>query len=354
MTYAVDCFEWSGSNSFIERAQTAENLAARLDDEIGKHPDQTQVLIGHSHGGSVCMLACKYMKVARPQIVTLATPFIELDASDRPSRQSLGRYFADWVRTLSLFSFFYVYGAAFLSSLAALAAVVLTPRSPHAPRQVINFPYTDVFYLLPYSWLHNRWVIFLLPMPIAYAVYSKARQWAETALDVGWAIGGLTQVHPSTSMLVLRGVDDEAALTLAAGAIGNRLSEPVSVLLTYAFLLVWAVLAIIWVFPSPSVSEGFFDWIRVLFITFVPYVWLVDFLGCAFKSVYGRELLPWSLGLQIRSHSAPDHSGKLSVLTLPYRGRKRPLRHAIYDHELATKTIASWIDGGFQLSPVLS
>jgi hypothetical protein len=140
----------------------------------------------------------------------------------------------------------------------------------------------------------------------------------------------------------------------AAGAFGNRLSEPVSVLLTYGFLFVWAVLAIIWVFPSPSLSEGMSDWIRVLFMTFVPYVWLVDFLGCAFKSVYGRELLPWSLGLQVRSHSAPDHSGKLSVLTFPYRGRKRPLRHGIYDHELATKTIASWIDGRFQLSPVLS
>jgi len=127
------------------------------------------------------MLACKYMKVARPQIVTLAIPFIELDASDRPSRTSLGRFFADWVRTLSLFSFFYVYGALFLSLLAALAAAALTP---HIPKQVLHFPYTDAFYLLPYSWLHNRWVLFLLPMPIAYAVYFKARQWAETSLDV--------------------------------------------------------------------------------------------------------------------------------------------------------------------------
>ena len=68
LTYAVDTFEWSGSNSFIERAQAAERLAARLDDEIAEYPGQTQVLIGHSHGGTVCMLACKYMKVARPQI----------------------------------------------------------------------------------------------------------------------------------------------------------------------------------------------------------------------------------------------------------------------------------------------
>jgi hypothetical protein len=353
IAYAVDSFEWSGSNSFIERAEAAERLAVRLDDEISKHPCQTQVLIGHSHGGTVCMLACKYAKAARPQIVTLATPFIELDGSDRLSRQSLGRFFADWVRTLSLSAFFYVYGAAFLSVLAILAAAVLTPHMPK-PKHALDFPYTDAFYLLPYSWLHNRWVISLAPMPIMYAGYLCARRWADNVLDVDWALGGLTQVHSSTSILVLRGVDDEATLTLTAGAIGNRMSEPVSRLLTYAFLLALALLAVIWLFPSPSISEGMFDWIRVLFETVVPFVWLVDFLGCAFKSVYGRELLPWSLGLQIRSHSAPDHSGKLSVLTLPYRGRTRPLRHGLYDHELTTKCIASWIDGGFRLSPTLS
>jgi hypothetical protein len=142
------------------------------------------------------------------------------------------------------------YGAAFLSVLAALAAAALTPIVPICRSRSSFPPYTDAFYLLPYSWLPNSWVILLLPMPIAYAVYLKARQWGKTVLDVDWAIGGLTQVHPSTSIFGLRGVDDEAALTLAAGAIGNRLCEPVSLLLTYAFPLVWAVLAIIWVFQA--------------------------------------------------------------------------------------------------------
>ena len=129
--------------------------------------------------------------------MTLATPFIELDGSDRPSRTSPVRFFADQVRTISLVSFFYFFGAAFLTLLVLLAAAVL---AHHTPTQALDFPYTDAFYLFPYSWLHNRWVILLLPMPIGYAGYVAALRWAEHLLDVNWAIGGLIQVHPSTSI----------------------------------------------------------------------------------------------------------------------------------------------------------
>ena len=75
LTYSVSTFERSGANSFIERSEAAQSLAARLDAESSSHPHKKHILIGHSHGGSVCMLACVHVKTARPNIVTFCHPF---------------------------------------------------------------------------------------------------------------------------------------------------------------------------------------------------------------------------------------------------------------------------------------
>jgi hypothetical protein len=65
----------------------------------------------------------------------------------------------------------------------------------------------------------------------------------------------------------------------------------------------------------------------------------------------GRELALWFHGLQIRSHSSPDHGHHLSVFTVPYRGRGGLLRHGLYDHALVPTLILAWIKNDFDLSP---
>jgi hypothetical protein len=55
------------------------------------------------------MLACVRMNTARPHIVTLATPFIELDASDAGTK-TVADLCADQIRCLSLMIFFFLIG----------------------------------------------------------------------------------------------------------------------------------------------------------------------------------------------------------------------------------------------------
>ena len=72
--------EWSGSNAFGEREHAAVLLAGHLDRLHEADPGTTRLVIGHSHGGNVCLRA--FAHLGRPadgiRVVTLATPFVEL------------------------------------------------------------------------------------------------------------------------------------------------------------------------------------------------------------------------------------------------------------------------------------
>jgi len=84
----------------------------------------------------------------------------------------------------------------------------------------------------------------------------------------------------------------------------------------------------------------------------IPLAWLINVVAGCFKSVYGREMVAWSIGMQIRSHSSPDHAGRLSIITVPYGGKGGLIRHSMYDHDAATEAIRRWIAQDFMLWPV--
>src|SRR3981081_2671450 len=50
-------FWWSGDNSYLERHRAAAALASRLMEYHSESDPPRQVLIGHSHGGNVALLA---------------------------------------------------------------------------------------------------------------------------------------------------------------------------------------------------------------------------------------------------------------------------------------------------------
>ena len=53
---------WSGANSIFVRDKTAHALAERLSAEHAEHPDATQLVIAHSHGGNIALRALHYLQ----------------------------------------------------------------------------------------------------------------------------------------------------------------------------------------------------------------------------------------------------------------------------------------------------
>jgi hypothetical protein len=218
---------------------------------------------------------------------------------------------------------------------------------------------------------------------------------------------GLTSLSPSVRkhpLLVLRAVDDEAALTLAAATIGNRFSRllkrssyKISVLIRFffislvVFILVLIAISFFWSldhfmasasafmtrfpgflqpisdfmawsfktrffqFLQPVFSfEGFPAFARGLVLAFFAFL----FLPGVFNSAYGRELLPIFQGCEINSQSTPDSNDRQSefqsestptnwgmVVTFHQAEEaRRGLRHGLYyDHPQCAERIAGWL-----------
>jgi hypothetical protein len=200
---------------------------------------------------------------------------------------------------------------------------------------------------------------------------------------------GLTSLSPSVRkhpLLVLRAVDDEASLVLAAAAIGNRLSR----LLERWSYIIWrsllflglsgiallVFLAIIGIsqFEVPLLNSlldfmapylrvwfGWFSlkWFAALQLGSLLAFFLFLFLPGAFQSTYGRELLLITQGCEINSQSAPDSIDRQSefqsasestpanwglVITLHQAEEaRRGLRHGLYDNPQCAERIAGWL-----------
>jgi hypothetical protein len=147
--------------------------------------------------------------------------------------------------------------------------------------------------------------------------------------------------------LVIRGVDDEASLTLAAGSIGSRLSSLVLFIVIPAIIF----LAMLLIPLSGWLGANFLSSERRDFL----YVLVLD--GCAFgalallflpgvcKSAFGREFLTTAFVCEIASDSTPDTSSSTDVVTLsPVRAAEgKRLRHYIYDHPECVNEIVRWV-----------
>jgi hypothetical protein len=53
---------WSGANSIFVRDTTAHVLAEHLSAEHAEHPQATQLIIAHSHGGNIALRALHHLR----------------------------------------------------------------------------------------------------------------------------------------------------------------------------------------------------------------------------------------------------------------------------------------------------
>ena len=159
------------------------------------------------------------------------------------------------------------------------------------------------------------------------------------------------------SLFVIRGVDDEASLTLAAGAIGARLSYLAMTKLTFFVLmvipigfgliaytlgLIGSAVGLDSAFGlSPATLNGLmYNLIAVGGILCV----LGALLANAFKSVFGREFFIGSMRCDVAVNSVPDVINNAVAVTLPsFAPSALETHHYIYEHPSCIPEIVHWI-----------
>jgi hypothetical protein len=322
---------WTGRNSIYERNDTAHALAERLSVEHTEHPQATQLVIAHSHGGNIALRALHLLHQpdgsrlcdadgANPLVITLATPFIEVHKADFGSRPMRVR------RALLIF----LAGPLYLLVVGA-PLYFLTPLSDTALFFTVQILGSLFFAAASWGWIEFR---------------EKARQGHLDKLHTATRLGELLSTQ---RLLVIRTIDDEASLTLALGAILNYVTARSIAFIMVLYLVLWAIIVpglVLWAIIVPGTLVAWFSKITfavALGVGVCSTLTIILFgILLASRSVHGRELAISPMECQINTQSTPDGVGA-KIITLVRRTYVKSLRHGIYDHEDCAKTIAHWV-----------
>jgi hypothetical protein len=308
---------WSGANSVFVRDKTAQRLAEHLSVEHAEHPQAIQLVIAHSHGGNIALGALHHLHqrdasqvggadTANPLVVTLATPFVEVHPADFGRRPF-------WIRV----------------------TLILVPF----PAAILFFPH--LFEHFDSILAGTALVLVLVSVVMGWWFVRRApvRRKKLDALKNATRLGELVSAD---RLLVIRAIDDEAALTLALGAILNYVTArtiPLALVLFFALPLLFALLVMV----LPLIS-----WLT-LFGTLInasglmPYlIFMLLLTLMVSRAVHGRELAVSPMECQINTQSTPEGVGA-KIVTLVRRTYAKSLRHGIYDHEDCAKTISDWV-----------
>ena len=312
---------WSGANSIFERDKTAHVLAEHLSAEHAEHPQATQLVIAHSHGGNIALRALHLLhqrdasrlcgaESANPLVVTLAAPFVEVHHADFGGKPT-------FVRAAVLFAIV----TPLWQRLWPLANAVF-------PSDVL-FMFTSlaVFFLLGY-FLNRYW---LSPE----SQRATARWNRVEALRDATRLGEIVSAE-AQRLLIIRAIDDEASFALAFGTFSNYVTTRA---ITY---VLW--IAILSPLPLTLILLFFFHWYdqKAVTVFFSALIFILLGVLTIFRTAHGRELALSPMECQISTHSTPDAKGLSEIVTLVRRTYVKSLRHGIYDHEDCTKTISDW------------
>ncbi|MGY4433986.1 hypothetical protein ACVWWO_006463 [Bradyrhizobium sp. F1.13.1] len=338
----VEVLLWDGANSFVSRSEAASALANRLKEAVVEFPREPVIVIAHSHGGNIALRAAHILDqplTDEIRIITLATPFVQVRAlpfggPNMPFTPNVIRFLRVAVTgTLGL-----MLGALGIYSLTFLPVFNDPPWGLIFSLLVL----ASSFYLAyRAAKLLIKWII---NPPIADRRYDSSKgfdgnDWAYKP-EILEALSSYTVPQAKEDLLlVLRGIDDEASLTLAAGAIGNRAAQlAIGYVLPNLSNIFFAIgLAIFGLAVSQiaDIASTLLMWAIATLALFVP--------GC-FRSVFGRELVTGSWRCEVSADSAPDANKGVRVLTLTGSRRyDKTLRHALYKHPEVVPAIVSWL-----------
>jgi hypothetical protein len=345
----ISPFLWSGANSVRERDKAARELVEHVRAKQSDYPSSTQVVIAHSHGGNVALRALDQLGVTCDEIfiATIATPFVEILRTKLSPTET-----------------------------RRIDRMVSVTMSTLVPLYATGVKYTYFPTLNGYV-LSSIVAVCLLPFLLLPGLRARNTRKVDELV-------GLTSLSPSVRkhpLLVLRALDDEASLALAAATIGNRLSRllerssyKIWVLLRFlfislvVFILVLGPINFFWPLDDFMASAfmtrflqpivGFsFDWVPALGNCLILAFFAFLISPGAFNSAYGRELFLIFKGCEINSQSAPDSIDRQSkfqsestptnwgmVVTLHQAEEaRRGLRHGLYDDPQCAERIAGWL-----------
>jgi hypothetical protein len=121
----------------------------------------------------------------------------------------------------------------------------------------------------------------------------------------------------STKLLVLRGINDEASLALAAGSINRLLAASFVRLLSFLIALIatfWTAFFALAKLAAPDSGGIYFIYgLASLAVIFL----LVSGLEAVSASAFGKEFLSAGATVQIYSQCAPDSVCEMKIVTLP-------------------------------------
>src|SRR5262245_59870133 len=288
-------FEWSGANSVFHRARAADELNSLL---VSDPDDANSIVIAHSHGGNVAFRAISTLgsRGARIHLITLATPFLRVFPTwSGPSFWEVAMYFSLviatgvallWPEGLGLDNFLaeVALWLVLCAVMSFLLALIVNPSPPPAKRQLAQQT--------------KRWV--WQPFKIAEATNYDS-----------------TGPH-APNLLVIRGVDDEAALALAFVGIATAINR-VAVGLIWKYFLPLLFLCLVGLMLIMG-SEFDFDkvWTRLYFV-FVFATLTLLWVPALFNSWFGREFLIGATRCEIAADSAPEsRRSRIITLETPY------------------------------------
>jgi hypothetical protein len=342
LDWPIRAFLWSGTNSVHARDRAARDLSKQLRDDL-KDPEATAVIIAHSHGGNVALRALQHLDSngSRVQVITLATPFL--------------RVFAHKSLRLSLSVKLFMFGALFITFSIGLLMLDLFLSEKLGVKILDGLTKTA----------NSDYPAFLSVMALSGAAGFFIMAWLNevfTNPHAALAIEELAHYDTKGAMpsriLVIRGVDDEAALSLAAGSIGSRLSFLMLVAVIpaiYSVVVVCAMLSSSLGLSAGSKLGSLLGWL--MFSVFFGAL-ILFFVPGVFKSFFGREFLINGMSCDIAVDSVPDTFGQAEVITLRpiqaasaiTRSSERPFSlrwmleisllelHGIYDYWLQSTT----------------
>jgi len=326
---------WTGANSIFVRDKTGHILAEHLSAEHAEYPQATQLIIAHSHGGNIALRALHLLRQpdssrlheadeadeANPILVTLATPFIEVQHADFGEQPTLVRvavalalWTPSWVLTKALF-----------------------PMDEIGKPLLISGAVTLIFF--GFVW----WYCFSKRA-------TRRRHNHVEALASATRLGKIVSAQ-AQRLLIIRAVDDEASLLLGFSTIVNFVITrvikyirwiifgPVSAILLSVFILRYFKLSVEQE-DMPQQRDWYEAAIQVVCSSLI--LFLFGLLSVA-RTAHGRELAKSPLECQVNTQSTPDAHGLSEIVTLVRRTHSKSLRHGIYDHEDCPKAISDWV-----------
>jgi hypothetical protein len=336
--YQIDCITWSGSNSVFERAAAATKLSEHL---LSQPPGAPRVVIGHSHGGNIALKAID--KSPQPQttihVVSLATPFLRVYPTwEGPSYWQLLP--TSYIIALVLILIFATAGAHYI---APLKHAMLEGSKPLMTAGLILFS----------MFLANLFIRFIFNPGSQQPPDKSQRPWIWRPFTLADATNYDFASSSAPPLLVIRGVGDEASLSMAMGKAGSRFSYIIAkTMIGKISIILMGALASLFMVPNnwetlPTIVN--YACVIAGVTTVISLIML-----CFANAVFGKEFLIGAMRCDVAADSVPDSaSAKVVTLRPPdvdFLSDNSGLRHSLYNDPKCVSAIIAWLDGKGLLS----